>query len=93
MDVNAVVLYLAFVIAGYVVVSIADSFAPAEIATRLMISKARAIFTQLIWCGYTIVGEENTPILDCDNNFIPPLAELVSFAALQPVSGMGYHDN
>ncbi|KAM3397309.1 hypothetical protein BC332_00910 [Capsicum chinense] len=30
---------------------------------------------------------ENTPVLDCDNSFIPPLAELVSFAALQPVSG------
>ncbi|KAK6775812.1 hypothetical protein RDI58_026813 [Solanum bulbocastanum] len=30
---------------------------------------------------------ENTPALDCDNSFIPPLAELVSFAALQPVSG------
>ncbi|TMW87599.1 hypothetical protein EJD97_019735 [Solanum chilense] len=30
---------------------------------------------------------ENTPALDCDNGFIPPLAELVSFAALQPVSG------
>ncbi|KAM3380901.1 putative acyl-activating enzyme 17, peroxisomal isoform X1 [Capsicum galapagoense] len=46
MDVNAVVIYLAIVIAGYVVVSIADSFAPTEIATRLMISKAKAIFTQ-----------------------------------------------
>ncbi|CAN4107466.1 unnamed protein product [Withania somnifera] len=30
---------------------------------------------------------ENTPVLDCDTSFIPPLAELVSFAALQPVSG------
>ncbi|XP_004236096.1 hexanoyl-CoA synthase isoform X4 [Solanum lycopersicum] len=46
MDVNSVVIYLAIVIAGYVVVSIADSFAPTEIATRLMISKAKAIFTQ-----------------------------------------------
>ncbi|MCD7468657.1 putative acyl-activating enzyme 17, peroxisomal [Datura stramonium] len=46
MDVNSVVIYLAIVIAGYVVVSVADSFAPTEIATRLMISKAKAIFTQ-----------------------------------------------
>ncbi|KAF3638691.1 hypothetical protein FXO38_23119 [Capsicum annuum] len=28
---------------------------------------------------------DNTPVLDCDNSFIPPLAELVSFATLQPV--------
>ncbi|KAJ8536358.1 hypothetical protein K7X08_034759 [Anisodus acutangulus] len=46
MDVNSVVIYLAIVIAGYVVVSIADSFAPTEISMRLMISKAKAIFTQ-----------------------------------------------
>ncbi|KAJ8541794.1 hypothetical protein K7X08_002610 [Anisodus acutangulus] len=30
---------------------------------------------------------KNAPVLDCDNSFIPPFAELVSFAALQPVSG------
>ncbi|KAF3627460.1 hypothetical protein FXO37_29858 [Capsicum annuum] len=29
----------------------------------------------------------DTPVLDCDSSFIPPLAELVIFAALQPVSG------
>ncbi|XP_009762075.1 hexanoyl-CoA synthase isoform X1 [Nicotiana sylvestris] len=46
MDVNSVVIYLAVVIAGYMVVSIADSFAPNEISTRLVISKAKAIFTQ-----------------------------------------------
>ena len=47
MDVNSVVIYLAIVLAGYVIVSIADSFAPSEIATRLRISKAKAIFTQV----------------------------------------------
>ncbi|KAI3463848.1 hypothetical protein Pfo_020511 [Paulownia fortunei] len=46
MDVNSVVIYLAIVLAGYIVVSIADSFAPTEISTRLKISKAKAIFTQ-----------------------------------------------
>lgn len=46
MDVNSVVIYLAIVLAGYVVVSIADSFAPSEISARLKISKAKAIFTQ-----------------------------------------------
>ena len=48
MDVNSVVIYLAIVLAGYVVVSIADSFAPREISTRLRISKAKAIFTQVL---------------------------------------------
>jgi acetyl-CoA synthetase len=41
-----VAIYLGIVRAGMVVVSIADSFAPAEIATRLQIAEARAIFTQ-----------------------------------------------
>ncbi|CAH9108527.1 unnamed protein product [Cuscuta europaea] len=43
---NSVVIYLAIVLAGYVVVSIADSFTPKEILTRLKVSKAEAIFTQ-----------------------------------------------
>lgn len=46
MTVNAVIIYLAIVLAGYVVVSIADSFAAKEIATRLRVSKAKGIFTQ-----------------------------------------------
>lgn len=48
MNVNSVVIYLAIVLAGYAVVSIADSFAALEISTRLKISKAKAIFTQVI---------------------------------------------
>lgn len=47
MTVNAVIIYLAIVLAGYVVVSIADSFAPIEISTRIKISNAKAIFTQV----------------------------------------------
>ncbi|KAK7411277.1 hypothetical protein VNO78_02710 [Psophocarpus tetragonolobus] len=46
MNVKSVVIYLAIVLAGYVVVSIADSFAATEISTRLRISKAKVIFTQ-----------------------------------------------
>lgn len=46
MTVSAVIIYLAIVFAGFVVVSIADSFAPKEIATRLRVSKAKAVFTQ-----------------------------------------------
>ncbi|KAJ7955413.1 acyl-activating enzyme 18 [Quillaja saponaria] len=46
MTVNAVIIYLAIILAGMVVVSIADSFAAKEIATRLRVSKAKGIFTQ-----------------------------------------------
>lgn len=48
LTVNAVVIYLAIVLAGLVVVSIADSFAANEVAVRLQISKAKGIFTQVI---------------------------------------------
>mmetsp|Transcript_6279 Transcript_6279/g.14843 ORF Transcript_6279/g.14843 Transcript_6279/m.14843 type:complete len:543 (+) Transcript_6279:3-1631(+) len=43
---ESIAVYLGIVKAGCVVVSIADSFSPEEIATRCMISNARAIFTQ-----------------------------------------------
>ncbi|CAI8589551.1 unnamed protein product [Vicia faba] len=46
MNCKSVVIYLAIVLAGYVVVSIADSFAAREISTRLKISNAKLIFTQ-----------------------------------------------
>eukprot|EP00252_Welwitschia_mirabilis_P004641 TRINITY_DN14944_c0_g1_i1.p1 TRINITY_DN14944_c0_g1~~TRINITY_DN14944_c0_g1_i1.p1 ORF type:complete len:739 (+),score=151.86 TRINITY_DN14944_c0_g1_i1:56-2272(+) len=46
MVVHSVIIYLAVILAGYVVVSIADSFASHEISTRLKISNAKAIFTQ-----------------------------------------------
>ena len=47
MTVYAVIIYLAIVLAGFVVVSIADSFAAKEITTRLRVSKAKGIFTQV----------------------------------------------
>ena len=47
MTVEAVVAYLGIVLAGCVVVAIADSFAAAEIAMRLRIASAKAIFTQV----------------------------------------------
>ncbi|KAF4390239.1 hypothetical protein F8388_019894 [Cannabis sativa] len=46
MTANAVIIYLAIILSGLVVVSIADSFAPKEIASRLHVSQAKAIFTQ-----------------------------------------------
>ncbi|CAL5372133.1 unnamed protein product [Camellia sinensis] len=63
MDVNSVVIYLAIVLAGYAVVSIADSFAPTEIATRLKISKAKAIFTQ----DFIIRGDKRLPLYRFDS--------------------------
>lgn len=46
MTVSAVIIYLAVILSGRIVVTIADSFAAKEIATRLRISKAKGIFTQ-----------------------------------------------
>jgi mediator of RNA polymerase II transcription subunit 13 len=47
LTVDAVVIYLSIILAGCVVVSIADSFAAHEVDTRLHISGAVAIFTQV----------------------------------------------
>ncbi|KAM6593733.1 hypothetical protein CsatA_001436 [Cannabis sativa] len=58
MHVDAVVIYLAIVLAGYVVVSIADSFSAPEISTRLRLSKAKAIFTQ----DHIIRGKKRIPL-------------------------------
>ena len=46
MNAESVAVYLGIVKAGCVVVGIADSFAPDEIATRLRIGKVKAVFTQ-----------------------------------------------
>lgn len=46
MTADSVWIYLGIVLAGGVVVSIADSFSPQEIATRLKIAEAKGIFTQ-----------------------------------------------
>jgi acetyl-CoA synthetase len=61
MTAEAVAIYLGIVAAGCAVVGIADSFRPPEIATRLRISNARAVFTQdvLIRGGKTLPLYEN----------------------------------
>lgn len=46
MTVEAVVIYLGVIYAGCAAVSIADSFAPSEIQTRLQIADTKAIFVQ-----------------------------------------------
>uniref|UniRef100_A0A6N2LS45 AMP-dependent synthetase/ligase domain-containing protein n=1 Tax=Salix viminalis TaxID=40686 RepID=A0A6N2LS45_SALVM len=58
MSMESVAIYLAIVLAGHVVVSIADSFAPPEISTRLKISEAKAIFTQ----DLIIRGDKRIPL-------------------------------
>ncbi|KAL5219381.1 hypothetical protein ABZP36_020065 [Zizania latifolia] len=58
MTCNAVIIYLAIVLGGFVVVSIADSFAPQEIGTRMSVSKAKAIFTQ----DFIIRGGKKVPL-------------------------------
>ena len=46
MTVHAVTIYLGVIYAGCAAVSIADSFAPSEISTRLEIAQTKAIFVQ-----------------------------------------------
>lgn len=46
MTVDAVIIYLGIIYAGCAAVSIADSFAPSEISTRLQIANTKAIFVQ-----------------------------------------------
>ncbi|XP_076913721.1 putative CoA ligase CCL12 [Bidens hawaiensis] len=78
MTVTAVIIYLAIIYSGLVVVSIADSFAPKEIATRLRVSKAKAIFTQ----DYIVRGGKNFPLYsrvieatDCRVIVVPAIGE------------------
>jgi acetyl-CoA synthetase len=85
MTVESVLVYLGMVLAGCVVVSIADSFAPAEIATRLEIAQAKGIFTQdLILRGgktlplYQRVVDANAPkaiVLPAGKDLALPLRE------------------
>lgn len=58
MTCNAVIVYLAIILGGFVVVSIADSFAPQEIGTRMRVSNAKAIFTQ----DFIIRGRKKFPL-------------------------------
>jgi acetyl-CoA synthetase len=57
---EAVAIYLGIIKMGGVVVSIADSFSPEEIATRLRITQAKAIFTQ----DYILRGDKRLPLYE-----------------------------
>ena len=58
MTAESVEIYLGIVLAGSIVVSIADSFSPTEIRTRLEIAGAKAIFTQ----DFIIRGNKRIPL-------------------------------
>jgi acetyl-CoA synthetase len=58
MTAEAVAIYLGIVRMGAVVVSIADSFAPQEIATRLRLSEAEMVFTQ----DHIVRGGKSIPL-------------------------------
>lgn len=68
MTAESVAIYLGIIKAGCTVVSIADSFAANEIATRIRLSNAKAIFTQdyILRAGknlplYTKIADANAP--------------------------------
>lgn len=72
MTARSVAIYLGVIAAGAAVVSIADSFAPEEIATRLRLASAKLIFTQdsIQWgvkrlplYDKIIAAAESTPII------------------------------
>jgi acetyl-CoA synthetase len=58
MTIEAVAIYLGIILAGGVVISIADSFAADEITTRLRIGKAKVIFTQ----DFIVRGGKDLPL-------------------------------
>jgi acetyl-CoA synthetase len=60
MNVEAVAAYLGIVRAGCAVVGIADSFAPEEIAKRLRLGGARAVFTQ----DFILYGSKRLPLFE-----------------------------
>jgi acetyl-CoA synthetase len=80
MTAESVAIYLGIIKAGCVVVSIADSFAAEEIATRLRLSGAKGIFTQdtILRAGkllplYTKVIDANAPraiVLSLDSSLL-----------------------
>ncbi|XP_073010804.1 probable acyl-activating enzyme 17, peroxisomal [Typha latifolia] len=84
MNVTSVIIYLAIVLAGFVVVSIADSFAPTEILTRLKISNAKAIFTQ----EYIIRGAKELPLYSRVIDACAPLAIVIPTRNSTVIAGL-----
>ncbi|CAN6174185.1 unnamed protein product [Urochloa humidicola] len=88
MDVNAVVIYLAIILAGHVVVSIADSFAAPAISTRLKISEAKAIFTQ----DYILRDDKELPLYSRVVEAKSPMAIVIPVRGSLPIKGLRVND-
>ncbi|CAN6217514.1 unnamed protein product [Urochloa humidicola] len=88
MDVNAVVIYLAIILAGHVVVSIADSFAAPAISTRLKISEAKAIFTQ----DYILRDDKELPLYSRVVEAKAPMAIVIPVRGSLPIKGLRVND-
>ena len=73
MRMESVAIYIGIVMAGSVVVSIADSFSSQEIATRLGISKAKGVFTQDV----IIRGDKTLPLYTKVTAALAPLTILL----------------
>lgn len=80
MTTESVAIYLGIVKAGCVVVSIADSFAAEEIATRLRIANAKAIFTQdvILRGGKRLPLYENVKQADAPQAIVLPAEDELS---------------
>ncbi|KAM3275137.1 hypothetical protein ACQJBY_043858 [Aegilops geniculata] len=88
MNVNAVVIYLAIVLAGYIVVSIADSFAAPAISTRLKISEAKAIFTQ----DCILRDDKELPLYSRVVEAKAPMAIVIPARGSTPIKGLRTDD-
>ena len=60
MTAESVAIYLGTIMAGCAVVSISDSFAPAEVATRIRLAAAKGVFTQ----DFLLRGGKKLPLYD-----------------------------
>lgn len=81
MTAEAIAIYLGIVKAGCVVVGIADSFAADEIAARLRIARAKAIFTQ----DYIFRGGKQLPLYSKVVEATAPRAIVLSMGAIASI--------
>lgn len=81
MTIYAVAIYLGIIKIGGVVVSIADSFSSKEMATRLQIANAKAVFTQdnILWSGKTLPLYEKVRDANAPKIIVLPSKTDVSF--------------
>jgi acetyl-CoA synthetase len=80
MNAFAVAIYLGILLAGGVVVSIADSLAPQEIAVRLRLAEAKAVFTQdlLRRCGKELALYQKVQAAEAPRTIVLPASGSLS---------------